>query len=316
MAEVVTEQKVKRPSGLKKDGFMPGRDIPLYLLIAPALLFIIVFSYIPMYGIIIGFLDYSPYKGVMGSQWAGLKHFITFLSDSSFWGVMKNTIVINIYSLVFAFPIPIIFALLLNEVFSVKVKKVVQTISYLPYFISWVVVASIITSVLSPTTGVINMLIKSLGAEPIYFLTKKEYFRGIVVVSDIWKNAGMSAVYYIAALSSIDPTLYEAAIIDGAGKWRQTWHITLSGLKPIIVVLLILEVGKLTTIGFERIFLLYNPLVYDVGDVISTYTYRLGIEQTQFSLTTALGFTQSVVNFLLVYTSNKLSRKLAGWSLW
>ena len=230
---------------------------------------------------------------------------------------MKNTIIINIYSLIFAFPIPIIFALLLNEVASIKFKKIVQTISYLPYFISWVVVASIIISILSPTTGVVNIVLNNLfGIKPINFMVKNEYFRSIIVLSGIWKSLGMAAVYYLAALSSIEPNLYEAAIIDGAGKWRQTWHITLPGLKSIIVVLLILEIGGLMNIGFERIFLLYNPLVYDVGDVISTYTYRLGIEQTQFSLTTSIGFTQSVVNFILVYTSNRLSRKLAGWSLW
>ena len=317
MTEAVINKNKKSIKSLNQKGFLPERDIPLYLLLAPALIMIIIFCYIPIYGIIIGFLDYSPYKGIMGSEWVGLKHFKAFLTDYNFWRVMKNTIIINIYSLIFAFPIPIIFALLLNEVASIKFKKIVQTISYLPYFISWVVVASIIISILSPTTGVVNIVLNNLfGIKPINFMVKNEYFRSIIVLSGIWKSLGMAAVYYLAALSSIEPNLYEAAIIDGAGKWRQTWHITLPGLKSIIVVLLILEIGGLMNIGFERIFLLYNPLVYDVGDVISTYTYRLGIEQTQFSLTTSIGFTQSVVNFILVYTSNRLSRKLAGWSLW
>lgn len=189
--------------------------------------------------------------------------------------------------------------------------------SYLPHFISWVVAASIVTSVLSPSTGVINIILKNIfHIEPIFFLAKKEYFRSIVVLSAIWKGFGMSAVYYLSALSSIDPGLYEAAYIDGAGKFRQTLHITLPGIKTIAVVLLVLNVGSIVTIGFEQIFLLYNPAVYDVGDVISTYTYRLGIEETRYSLTSAIGLTQSIVNFILVMAANRIAKAFAGWSLW
>lgn len=297
--------------------FTPERDIPVYMLLLPSVLILFVFSYLPIWGIVIAFQDYSPYKGLLASNWVGFEHFMDFLMDPSFWRVMKNTIFINIYSLIFGFPAPIIFALLLNEMSRVKFKKVVQTISYLPYFISWVVAAGIVVSVLSPTTGIINIALHNFfGIEPSYFMVKKEYFRSILIISGIWKGIGMSAVYYIASITSIDPQLYEAAMIDGAGRWKQTWHITLPGLANIITVLLVLQIGSLFSIGFEQIFLLYNPTVYEVGDVISTYTYRLGIEQTQFSATTAIGLTQALVNFTMVFMANRLARKLAGWSLW
>lgn len=304
--------KVKAPR-LK---FRANRDIPIYLLLLPALGLLFVFNYIPMSGIIMSFEDYSPWKGLTGSEWVGLKHFIYFLSDGNFWRVMGNTLTINFYSILFGLPFPLIFALMLNEVRSKWFKKTLQTVSYLPYFISWVVVASIVTTVLSPDGGLVNVLLGKLGMEPTYFLTKEQYFQPILVISGIWKDFGMNAVYYIAALAGIDPQLYEAASMDGAGKWKQLFHITLPGVKNMFILLLILRVGTMVTIGFEQVFLLYNPTVYSVGDVISTYTYRLGIEQSQYSLTTAIGFTQSIVNFALVFGTNKLSKKLGGYSLW
>lgn len=297
--------------------FNAGRDIPIYTFILPALVLLGIFSYGPIYGLLIGFENYSPFKGILHSQWVGFDNFKYFLADENFWRVMRNTIVINIYQLIFGFPVPIIFAIILNELVFVKFKKFAQTVSYLPYFISWVVTAGIIVSLLSPDGGVINIVLqKVFHIEPIYFLAKEKYFRTIVVASGIWKDFGMSSVYYLAALTSIDPGLYEAARIDGAGRMKQIWHITLPGIKSIAIVLFVLQIGSLMQIGFEEIFLLYNPMVYNVGDVISTYTYRLGIEQTRYGLTTAIGFTQSIVNFILVYSANKLSRKIAGWSLW
>lgn len=293
------------------------KSMPIYVLLLPAMLLLLVFHYAPIFGIIIAFKDFSPFKGILRSDWVGLKYFIEFLTDENFWRVMKNTIVINLLQLIFGFPFPIIFALFLNEIYSDKFKKVIQTISYLPHFVSWVVVASIVTTVLSPSTGIVNGFIKNFfNKEPIYFLVKEQYFRSILVVSSIWKGFGMSSVYYIASLSSIDQELYQASSIDGASRIRQTWHITLPGLRNIIIVLLILNIGSMITIGFEQIYLLYNPLVYNVGDVISTYTYRLGIEKVQYSLTSAIGITQSAVNFFLVYTANRLSRTVAGWSMW
>lgn len=297
--------------------FKASRDITIYIILLPSILLLFVFHYLPIYGIIIAFKEFSPFKGIISSDWVGFKNFIYFLKDDNFWRVFYNTITINIMQIIFGFPVPILFALFLNELWSTSYKKLVQTVSYLPHFISWVVAAGIFTSVLSPSTGIVNQVLSNVfGIEPIYFLAKKEYFRTIIVVSGIWKEFGMSAVYYIATLASIDPQLYEAAKIDGAGRMRQTWHITLPGLKLMIIVLLVLRVGHLVTIGFEQIFLLYNPLVYDVGDVISTYTYRLGIEQTRFSLTSSIGLTQSFVNFILVFSANRLSKKFAGWSLW
>ncbi len=315
IAQKRTHKKLEKPPTAKLK-FKPNRDIPVYLLILPAAFLLFVFHYIPIYGVIIAFQDFSPFKDVWGSDWVGFKHFEQFLTDPNFWRVFKNTIVINLMQIVIGFPIPIIFAIFLNEIWSNKFKKVVQTVSYLPHFISWVVAASIIVSALSPSSGILNKLIEALGGEPIYFLAKQEYFRMIIVLTAVWKELGMQSVYYIAALASIDTELYEAAKIDGAGKIKQAIHVTLPGLLPIISILLILKIGQMVTIGFEQIFLLYNPLVYDVGDVISTYTYRLGIEQTQYSLTTAIGLTQSIVNFILVFSANKLSRRVSGASLW
>lgn len=293
------------------------KSIPIYMLLIPAMSLLLVFHYAPIFGIVIAFEDYSPFKGVLGSQWVWLKHFKLFLSDENFWRVMKNTVIINLYQLVFGFPFPVIFALLINELRSNRFKKVIQTISYLPHFLSWVVVASIVTTILSPKTGIINNVLTSVfQIDSIYFLAKPQYFRSILVVSSIWKNFGMSSVYYIASLAAIDQELYQAASIDGAGRLKQTWHITLPGLRNIIIVLLVINIGSLINIGFDQIYLLYNPLVYDVGDVISTYTYRMGIEKTQYSITAAIGITQSVVNFALVFSANKLSRLVAGWSLW
>ncbi|NLC67390.1 MAG: sugar ABC transporter permease [Clostridiaceae bacterium] len=301
----------------KKMSFKKSRDIPIYLMILPALLLIILFNYIPIYGVSMAFIDFSPYRGIFRSEWLGFKNFAYFLTDDNFWRVMRNTIIINFYQLLYGFPVPVIFAIMLNELSMRKYKKFIQTVSYLPHFISWVVAAGIVSAVLSPAGGLVNNVIKGLfSMEPIYFLAKEKYFRTIIVASNIWKGFGMSAVYYLAVLSSIDPEYYEAARIDGAGRMRQIWHITLPGIKTIAIVLLILQIGNMTTIGFEQIFLLYNPMVYNVGDVISTYTYRLGIEQLRYSLTTAIGFTQSIVNFIMVYSANVLSRKIAGWALW
>lgn len=301
----------------RKNHFEPARDIPRYLLILPALVLLIVFSYGPIYGIVIAFQDFSVYKGIFGSEFVGLKYFKMFLSSANFWLVLRNTLMINLQQLIFGLPFPVIFALMLNEIQSKVFKRTIQTISYLPHFISWVVVASIVSSILSPTTGVVNVVMKNVfGMEPVYFLSKSQYFQGILVGSSVWKNFGMAAVYYIATLSGIDPCLYEAARIDGANRWKQTLHVTIPGILPMFVLLMVLNVGKLVSIGFEQVYLLYNPSVYEVGDVISTYTYRLGIEHNQFSMTTAVGVAQSVVNFILVMTANKVAKMTVGYHMW
>lgn len=298
-------------------GFRKGRDLPVYFLLLPGLLLLFVFNYIPLFGVWIAFENFVPFKGIINSDWVGLKNFEYFLADAKFWQVLKNTIEINVLQIIFGFPVPIIFALLLNEIWFTKFKKTVQTVSYLPHFISWVVAAGIFTSMLQPTTGVINLLLKNVfGLDPVHFLAIPAYFRPILIITGVWKGFGMSAVYYLATLASIDQQLYEAAKIDGAGKLKQICHITLPGIKNITIVLLVLQVGSLVSIGFEQIFLLYNPLLYGVGDVISTYQYRLGIEQVRFSLTAAIGLTQSIVNFILVFSANRLAKVVAGWSLW
>lgn len=292
------------------------RAMPIYMLLLPSMLLLLLLQYVPISGILIAFKEYSPFKGIFGSPWAGTRYFVKFLTDPNFWRVMKNTLIINLYHLFWGFPFPILFALLLNELWSGRYKKTAQTVSYLPHFVSWVVTASLFTTILSPSVGLINQLRRLIGLESVYYLSLPQYFRSILVISSLWKGFGMSAVYYIAALSGIDTQLYEAAAIDGAGRFRQHLHITLPGLRNIIIVLLVLQIGSLITIGFEQIFLLYTPTVYDVGDVISTYTYRLGIEKAQYSLTSAIGLTQTFVNFLLVFGANRLSRRVAGWSLW
>jgi putative aldouronate transport system permease protein len=316
---MASEHIQARKTALRKTrlGIRLKKSVPVYMLLLPGVTLLILFHYFPIYGIVIAFKDFSPFRGIMGSTWVGFKYFAYFLQEAAFWKVLRNTVVINVYQLIFGFPVPIIFALLLNEVWSNRLKKVTQTISYLPYFISWVVVASLVTTILSPSTGIVNGLLENVfGIEPIYFLGRQKYFRSIIVISGIWKSFGFSSVYYIASLASIDANLYEAASIDGAGRLRQTWHITLPGLRNIIIVLLVLQVGSMINIGFEQLYLLGNPIVYEVGDVISTYVYRLGIENTQFSLTAAIGVTQSLVNFALVFGANRLARVVAGWSLW
>jgi putative aldouronate transport system permease protein len=290
------------------------------MLLLPGLTLLVLFHYFPIYGIVIAFKDFSPFRGIGGSPWAGFKYFTYFLQEEAFWRVLRNTLVINTYQLIFGFPVPILFALLLNELWSNPYKKVIQTVSYLPYFISWVVAASLVTTILSPSTGILNGFLEWMfGIEPIYFLGRPKYFRSIVVISGIWKSFGFQSVYYIASLASIDSNLYEAASIDGAGRLRQTWYITLPGLRNIIIVLLVLQVGSMINIGFEQLYLLGNSITFEVGDVISTYVYRLGIENkenTQLSLTSAIGLTQSLVNFALVFGANRLARAVAGWSLW
>ena len=292
------------------------KSIPHYILIAPAILWYVFFHYMPIYGIQISFRHFNPIAGMWNSQWAGFHYFSMFLRDAGFWRVMRNTVLLNIYGLIFAFPFPIIFALFLNELRSKAFMRVSQTISYLPYFISWVVVASIWRSMLSPSSGVVNQILGGLGIEPIYFLAKAEYFRTILIAQGVWKGFGMSAVYYIAALAGIDQELYQAAAIDGAGRLKQTWHITLPGLRNIVIVLFVLNLGGMISSGFEQPFLMYNPMVYETGDVIGTYVYRIGLEKAQYSYTAAISLTQNIVGFVLVYSANRLSRVLAGWSLW
>lgn len=287
----------------------------LYLLIVPFILWYALFMYKPMYGLQIGFKEYDILTGITESPWIGVAHFAEFLKDEFFWRAFRNTIMISAYDLLFGFPAPIILALLLNEVKNVKFKKTVQTITYLPHFISIVVIAGLVTNFLAPS-GLVNNLIEMFGGERVYFLIKPEYFRGIFTAMNIFKGVGFGAVIYIAALAGVDPQLYEAASIDGAGKMRQLWNVTLPSIKPTIVVMLILKIGQLMSVSYEAILLLYQPATYSTGDVISTYVYRSGMIEGRYDFATAVGLTNSIIAFILVFVSNKVSKKFAETSVW
>lgn len=284
------------------------KDKPIYLILLPGIIYFVVFHYIPMYGAMIAFKDFKAALGIFGSKWVGLKNFIDFFNHPSFGLVLKNTLIISFYKIICGFPAPIILALLLNEVKQEAYKRTIQTISYLPHFLSWVVIGGLAAKMFSPSTGVINMLIKSLGFEPIYFMAEPAYFRTILVLSDIWKEIGWGSIIYLAALAGVDPQLYEAAIVDGASKWRQLWSITIPSIAPTIVIMFILRVGGVMNAGFEQIFMMYSPNVYAVSDIIDTFVYRIGLESAKYSLATAIGLFKSVIGFLLILITNRLSK--------
>ena len=288
----------------------------LLLLLLPGILFYIIFRYKPMYGILIAFKDYRLIAGVWGSPWQDLEFYRrTFLSNS-FWDVFKNTLILSSYKLIIGFPAPIILALLLNEVRNMMFKRVVQTISYIPYFISWVVLSGIFIDILSPSSGPVNFILKSLTGKTVYFLGDSAYFRGTMVSLSIWKGIGYGAVVYLAALAGVNPEIYEAATIDGANRWKQAIFITLPSLMPIIIILFILNIGSIVEDDFDQIFNFYKPAVYGVGDVLSTYVYRQGIRQMQYSYATAVGLFQNILAFILVYFANKIANKIGEYGVW
>lgn len=288
----------------------------LLLMLFPVLLYFIVFCYIPMFGNIMAFEDYSVGKGFLHSEWVGFRWFREFFSSVYFGRLIKNTLLISIYSLIIGFPIPIIFALLLNEIKDGPFKRVTQTISYLPHFISVVVVVGLLFNFLSPIDGVVNILLKSMGKDAINFMSEPGWFRTLYIGSNIWQNFGWDSIIYLAALSSVDPQLYEAAQIDGAGKFKQMLHVTLPAIMPTIIILLIMNVGNIMNVGFEKIILMYSPATYETADVISTYVYRRGILGSQFSFSASVGLFNSVINFALLYTVNKISNRVSEISLW
>ncbi len=288
------------------------RDRYMYLILIPVIAYYLIFCYAPMYGVTIAFKDYNMFKGVFGSEWVGLANFERIFSTSDFYMVLRNTLMLNLLQLLFSFPGPIILALLLNELRSVKFKRVVQTIVYLPHFLSWVVVATLLIPMLSPSTGVINQLIERFGGEPIYFMSDYGWWIFVYVAAGVWKSIGWGAIVYLAALAGVDPSLYEAAIIDGANKWQQCIHITIPSIIPTIMVLLILNVGQIMSIGFDQPYLLGNSSVTEVSEVISTYVYRLGLESADISRSTAIGLFQSLVNFVILLITNTVSKKLTG----
>jgi putative aldouronate transport system permease protein len=297
---------------IKKD-FIKNRYV--YLLALPVVAWYFIFNYIPLYGAIIAFKDFSPGKGIWGSTWSGLDNFNYFFQSVYAWRVIRNTIFINLYSLVFGFPAPILLALLFHEIRGMAFKRTMQTISYLPHFVSIMVVCGMIVD-FSTRDGLISGIIQMFGGEPVNLLTEPSFFRSIYVGSGIWQEIGWSSIIYLAAISAIDPQQYEAALIDGAGRFRRLWNITLPGIMPTIIILLILRVGQLMSIGYEKIILLYNPSTYETGDIISSFVYRRGLLHGEFSFASAVGLMNSAINLLLLGSTNWICRRLGSTSLW
>ncbi|WP_310185776.1 sugar ABC transporter permease [Bacillus sp. 3255] len=287
----------------------------LYVFLIPGFLYLIIFKYIPMTGIVIAFQDFSLVRGIWGSDWVGLDNFEYLIQAPDFYKVLRNSLLLSMYQIIFEFPAPILLAVMLNEVRHLLFKRVSQTILYLPHFISWVVLAGMVMNFLSPSTGIVNQLLQTLGHEPIPFLLKAEYFRTIIISAEVWKGVGWGTIIYLAAMTAIDPTLYESAKMDGAGRFQQIRHITLPGITSTIVVLLILQVGHILDNGFEQVFLLYNPMTYDVADVFETYTYRVGLIDGRLSFAAAVGLFKALVGLVLILLANRLAR-VFGKQIW
>lgn len=291
------------------------RDKWLYLLLLPGLVFLIIFRYIPIFGNVIAFMDYNPYDAAQ-TTWVGLKHFQDLLTRPQFLQVFGNTLYISILKMVCGFPVPIILALMMNEMKNLKFKKVAQTLLYLPNFISWVVLAGLIMNMLDPDTGLVTGIINSITGEQVQVLTDTRYFVPMLVITDIYKGAGWGTIIYFAALSGIDPQLYEAAEIDGARKWKQMLHITLPSITPTIVVMLILSCNNIVNAGFDQIFMLYSALVFSVADIIDTYVYRIGIKNADYSFSTAAGLFKSVIAFVMILIVNTVAKKTGNEGIW
>ena len=292
------------------------RNWSVFILLVPGIIYYIVFCYVPLYGVTIAFKDYSLTKGVIGSSWAGFKYFKMAFASNDFWNAFANTFIISFLKLIFSFPAPILLALLLNEVTNMPFKKVVQTISYMPHFLSWVVLSGVIISFLSPSGGPVNLILRQLGHEPIFFVADNKWFRPLLVVSSIWKEIGWSSIVYLAALNSVDVALYDAAKIDGAGKFKQILHVTLPSIRSAITVMFIFAVGAIVNDDFDQIYNLYNPAVYKTGEVISTYIYKIGMEGMQYSLATAIGLFKNIIALVLLVGTNYLCKAFDEYALW
>lgn len=306
----------KSKGTLKRFIYSLNREKYLWLLVIPGIIWYIVFAYMPMYGLIIGFKDFSPYRGIAGSPWVGFMWFEQFFESQFFWRLIRNTLLLNIYNIIYSFPVPIILAILLNEVQHSWYKRAAQTISYLPHFVSTVVVVGMMANFLSPVNGIVNRIIVALGGKSTNFMIMPEWFRTLYIISGIWQGAGWGSIIYLAALSGIDPQLYEAATVDGASKLKQLWHISIPGILPTIIIMLILNLGRILSVGYEKIILMYNSATYETADVINTYVYRRGLQSGEYSFGTAVGMFQSVINFIFIICANKFSRRLTEISLW
>lgn len=287
----------------------------LYLMALPVIIYFLLFNYAPMAGIVMAFQKYSMRKGILGSDWIGFDNFIRFFSSPNFWRLLRNTLLISLYGLLFSFPLPIVFALCLNEVRNTKAKKFVQTVSYLPYFISVVVVVSILFD-FGKSEGLFTLIAEHFGWSGGAVISSPKWFRALYIGSNLWQHLGYNSIIFISALAAIDPTLYEAARIDGANRWQQTLHVTLPGISATIVVLLILRLGQIMGVGYEKIILMYGPSTYETGDVIASYVYRMGLLNSDYSYSTAVNLFNSVINLIILTFANFISRKVNETSIW
>lgn len=293
-----------------------GYEIPLHLMLIPGIVMTFIFHYIPLGGLIIAFQRFIPAKGLFGNQkWVGLKNFEYIFTMPNMMGVLRNTVIIAFWKIVLGLVVPITVALMLNELQSNKLKCSIQTIVYFPHFLSWIIFGSIIIDLLSPSNGIVNQFLQLFGVQPIYFLGDNRYFRGTIILTDLWKNFGYGTVVYMASITSIDPTLYEAAAIDGANRWQQTWHVTLPGMRMIIVLMMVLSLGNVLNAGFDQVYNMYNPVVYETGDIIDTMVYRLGLESAKYSPATAVSMFKSLVSLLFISSSYYVAIKFFDYRL-
>ena len=319
---VVAKRQIKPPlraraaAGARQLWKNIRRDKALLLIVLPVVIHYLIFVYYPMYGNIIAFKDYSPVLGINGSEWVGFKYFLQFFRSPYFWRVLRNTLLISCYSILWGFPIPIIFALMTNDLRNGIFKRVVQAVSYIPYFISTVIICGMLVNFLSPSNGIVNTIIELFGGRPINFLMEPGWFRTVFIASGIWQGFGWSSIIYLAALTGINPELYEAATMDGASKLQQVIHVSVPCILPTIIVTFIMQIGTLMSVGYEKLILLYNPVTLDVADVISSYVYRTGLVEGNYSFGSAVGLFNSVINLLLVFLANRISKKVSEVSLW
>ena len=292
------------------------REWQIYVMLAPMIIWFLLFLYKPMYGLQIAFKDYSIFRGIVESPWVGWEHFETLFNNSQFLRAVKNTVIISALSLIFGFPVPIFLALMFNEILHALYRRTCQTIVYLPHFISTVIIAGIVITAFSPSAGIVNTIIGWIGIEPVYFLIKPEWFRPIFIGSGIWQEAGFSSIIFLAAIAGVNPSLYESAVVDGASRWQMMWKITIPSIMPTIIIMLIIRIGNLMEVGFELIILLYQPATYQTADVINTFIYRQGLQSGQYDLAAAAGLFNAVVAFVLVMAANSFSKRVSRTSLW
>lgn len=309
-------QRSRRASRLTKVGDHLKREWQLYVMLLPTILWLIIFLYKPMYGLQIAFKDYSIFRGIAASPWIGFEHFETLFNNDQFIRAVRNTIIMSFYGLLFGFPVPILLALMFNEVLNQTFKKTAQTIVYLPHFISSVIIAGIVITAFSPSAGLVNTILGWFGVDSIYFLTKPEWFRPIFVGTGIWQEAGFQSIVYLAAIAGVSPTLYESAVVDGASRWQMIWKITVPSILPTIIIMLIIRIGNILEISFEMIILLYQPATYETADVVNTFIYRQGLQGGQYDFAAAAGLFNAVVAFALVMTANTISKRYSRTSLW